>query len=161
MSGAAGNSAAGGDRLRIGDVADAVGVTARTVRYYEELGLLGDTGTRGERPKGGHRVFTGADVERLRELIRLRDLLGLSLEELTELAEAAQLAQALRTQWAASTGDRDRQRIVRAAIPNVQRQLELVRARQQNLAEFAAELEEKLARMNALLAELTDGSAAG
>ena len=143
--------------LRIGDVAEAAGVTPRTVRYYEELGLLGDMATRTGRTKGSHRVFTRADVERLLELIRLRDLLGLSLEELTELAEAAQLQQALRTQWATTTADRERARIVRTAIPNVQRQLDLVHARQQNLAEFAAELEDKLQRMHTLLADLRRG----
>lgn len=151
----------GAGRLRIGDVAEAAGVTVRTVRYYEELGLLGGAETRGLRVKGSHRVFTQTDVDRLRELIRLRDLLGLSLEELTELAEAAQLQQALRSQWATSTGDRDRARIVKAAIPNVQRQLDLVRARQQHLAEFAAELEDKLERMHTLLADLKSGSRAG
>lgn len=143
--------------LRIGDVAEAAGVTPRTVRYYEELGLLGDTATRIGRTKGTHRVFSQADVDRLIELIRLRDLLGLSLDELTELAEAAQLQQALRTQWAATTADRERARIVRTAIPNVQRQLDLVHARQQGLAEFAAELEDKLQRMHTLLADLRYG----
>jgi DNA-binding transcriptional MerR regulator len=70
--------------LRIGEVAEQVGVTPRTIRYYEERGLL----DREDRPKGAHRVYDEADVARLRELLRLRDLLGLSLEELVELAEA-------------------------------------------------------------------------
>ena len=66
-------------------MAERVGVTTRTIRYYEELGLL-------ERPrprtKGAHRLYTEADIARLEELIRLRDLLGLTLEELVALAEA-------------------------------------------------------------------------
>jgi MerR family transcriptional regulator, repressor of the yfmOP operon len=138
-------------QVRIGEVADQVGVTARTIRYYEELGLLGDPATRA---KGTHRLYTQADIARLRELVRLRDLLGLTLEELTELAEAAALQECLRNRWAASTGNRERATIVRTAIPNVQRQLDLVKARQQHLADFAAELETKLERMRALLAEL-------
>ena len=59
--------------LRIGEVAEQVGVTTRTIRYYEELGLLAGGP---ERSKGAHRYYTEADVSRLRELIRLRDLLG-------------------------------------------------------------------------------------
>jgi DNA-binding transcriptional MerR regulator len=141
---------------RIGEVADEVGVTARTIRYYEELGLLGDAG---DRTKGQHRLFSESDIARLRELVRLRDLLGLTLDELTELAEAAQLQECLRTRWAASTGDAERAQIVRTAIPNVQRQLELVGIRQRNLVEFAAELDAKLERMQALLDELSDGDA--
>src|SRR5579875_846427 len=128
---------------RIGEVADAVGVTPRTIRYYEELGLLDDSGSLADRTKGSHRTFTEADVARLRELVRLRDLLGLSLDELRELAEAAAVRTCLREQYHASTAPEQRAELLRRALPYVERQLELVRARQQNLAEFAFELETK------------------
>jgi len=127
-------------RYRIGEVAERVGVTTRTIRYYEELGLLGPTA----RPKGAHRVYTEADIARLEELIRLRDLLGLTLEEIVALAEAEEARAALRNQWAETADDAARARIVEAAIPLVERQLELVRLRSQRLAEFADELSEKL-----------------
>ena len=123
--------------LRIGEVAEQVGVTTRTIRYYEELGLLGASA---ERSKGAHRLYGEADVVRLQGLIRLRDLLGLSLEELVELAEAEEARAALRDQWASDPTDDERAQIVRAAIPLVERQLALVQARQQRLAEFADEL---------------------
>ena len=127
--------------LRIGELAERTGVTPRTIRYYEERGLLGaDTG----RPKGGHRLYTDADVVRLTELIRLRDLLGLTLEELTEIAEAEAARAELRDQWEGSDTDTERLRIVEAAIPLVERQLDLVRARQESLSAFAGELEAKL-----------------
>ena len=71
--------------MRIGEVCARVGLTARTIRYYEEFGLIGKNGTRS---KGSHRYYDEADIARLEELIRLSDLLGLSLEELVELAEA-------------------------------------------------------------------------
>ena len=127
--------------LRIGELAEQVGVTTRTIRYYEELGLLGAAA---ERAKGSHRLYGQADVVRLQGLIRLRDLLGLSLEELVELAEAEEARAALRDQWESDPSDADRARIVTAAIPLVERQLGLVRARQQTLADFADELAEKL-----------------
>ena len=137
--------------LRIGEVADRVGVTTRTIRYYEERGLLG---TSAGRVKGRHRLYEEADVIRLQELIRLRDLLGLSLEELVELAEAEESRAALRGLWAESADDEERARIVDAAIPLVERQLELVRARRQTLEEFAADLEERLALLEQRRAEL-------
>jgi MerR family transcriptional regulator, repressor of the yfmOP operon len=141
-----------GERLyKIGEVADDVGITQRTIRYYEELGLLGADRAR---LKGSHRLFTDADIARLRELVRLRNLLGLSLEELTQLAEAAQVSQYLRLRWETSTEDAERTEIIEAAIPNVERQLELVHARQRSLAEFAAELTDKLARMRERLADV-------
>jgi DNA-binding transcriptional MerR regulator len=130
--------------LRIGEVADRVGVTTRTIRYYEERGLLG---TLTPHEKGKHRLYSDADVTRLQELIRLRDLLGLSLEELVELAEAEESRSALRGRWAKSASDEERARIVEAAIPLVERQLELVEARQRTLAAFADELRAKLAAL--------------
>jgi DNA-binding transcriptional MerR regulator len=139
---------------RIGDVAERVGVTTRTIRYYEELGLLG---TASARTKGAHRLYTEADIARLEELIRLRDLLGLTLEELVALAEAEEARAALRNQWAESATDNERARIVEAAIPLVERQLELVRARQDRLSEFAGELSEKLRRLRKRQAELKRG----
>jgi len=136
---------------RIGDVAERVGVTTRTIRYYEELGLLG---TDSARTKGAHRLYSDADIARLEELIRLRDLLGLTLEELVGLAEAEEARAALRDQWAESATDTERARIVEAAIPLVERQLELVRARQDRLSEFAGELSEKLRRLKKRQTEL-------
>jgi DNA-binding transcriptional MerR regulator len=136
---------------RIGDVAERVGVTTRTIRYYEELGLLG---TASARTKGAHRLYSEADIARLEELIRLRDLLGLSLEELVALAEAEEARAALRDQWAESATDTERVRIVEAAIPLVERQLELVRARQDRLSDFAGELSEKLRSLRKRQAEL-------
>ena len=71
--------------LRIGEVAELVGTTTRTIRYYEEIGLLPGAA---DREQGKHRCYTQADVERVREIVRLRDLLGLSLDQLSQLLEA-------------------------------------------------------------------------
>jgi MerR family transcriptional regulator, repressor of the yfmOP operon len=131
--------------LRIGEVADRVGVTPRTIRYYEELGLLGG----GERAKGAHRLYTEADVARLSELIRLRDLLGLSLEELVTLAEAEEARAALRDQWYGDPTDEERLAILERATELVQQQLDLVRGRRRKLDDFAGELEEKLESLRA------------
>jgi DNA-binding transcriptional MerR regulator len=135
--------------LRIGEVAEQVGVTTRTIRYYEELGLLG---TGGDRLKGTHRLYSDADVARLRELIRMRDLLGLSLEQLTELAEETDVAVFLRAQWENSTDDAARAQVIRAGLPHVERQLELVRSRQRSLADLEAQLLDKLSSMQQALA---------
>jgi MerR family transcriptional regulator, repressor of the yfmOP operon len=137
-------------RYRIGEVAERAGVTTRTIRYYEELGLLGPA----ERTKGSHRLYNDADVTRLQELIRLRDLLGLSLDEVVALAEAEEARVVLRDQWEESASDEERERIVEEARSLTEHQLELVRARQQRLSEFADDLEERLRAIYERKAEL-------
>jgi DNA-binding transcriptional MerR regulator len=146
------SAVADGGRLRIGEVAERVGVTTRTIRYYEELGLLGGGSSRA---KGAQRSYTEADAARLRELIRLRDLLGLSLDELVELVEAEDARAALRNQGHDDPDDEARLRIVEAAIPLVERQLRLVRTRQKTLDEFAGELDEKLRALRRRRRELS------
>jgi DNA-binding transcriptional MerR regulator len=71
--------------VKIGEVASRVGTTARTIRYYEEIGLLPGSD---ERPSGGHRVYDERDIERLQDALRLKELLGLSLDELKTALEA-------------------------------------------------------------------------
>ena len=137
--------------LRIGEVAERVGVTTRTIRYYEELGLLGSGSGR---EKGAHRTYEESDVARLQELIRLRDLLGLTLDELVELAEAEEARAALRGRWHEDPSDEERVRILDEALTHVERQLALVRSRQQSLQEFAAELEAKRTRLRRRRREL-------
>lgn len=66
--------------LRIGELCARLGLSARTVRYYEELGLL--PGVR--RRVGGRRVYGADEIERLRFIQRLKAL-GLSLAEIREL----------------------------------------------------------------------------
>ncbi len=66
--------------MTIGDVADAAGVTARTVRHYESVGLLGPA----DRSVGGHRRYTQDDLRRLRRVISLRQC-GFGLEAIRHL----------------------------------------------------------------------------
>jgi len=65
---------------RIGELAAQVGMTERTIRYYEELGLLDSV----KRLEGGTRVYTDDDVRRLKFIRKLK-VLGLSLQEMREL----------------------------------------------------------------------------
>jgi DNA-binding transcriptional MerR regulator len=64
--------------LRIGEVAKLTGLTTRTLRYWEELGLLRPTDRRGS----GERVYSPADMARVSRIRDLQDLLGFSLAEI-------------------------------------------------------------------------------
>jgi DNA-binding transcriptional MerR regulator len=130
------STATGQRLLRIGELAERSGVTPRTVRYYEEIGLL----TSGERRKGSHRLYDEADVERVQELTRLRDLLNLSLDDLKQLVEAEEARAVLRPHFQETDLDTERLRIVEAALPHVDTQLELVRRRRHELEGLETEL---------------------
>jgi DNA-binding transcriptional MerR regulator len=141
----------GAPSFRIGTVAQRLGVTTRTIRYYEELGLLGsDTA----RSKGAHRLYGEADIAHLQQVLRLRDLLGLTLESIVDLAEAEEMRAALRSEWEQDPSDADRLRIIADAMPLVERQLALVKERQKTLSSFARDLRQRLERMHELRAEL-------
>jgi DNA-binding transcriptional MerR regulator len=140
---------------RIGEVAELVGTTPRTIRYYEEVGLLPAPPTH---EKGRHRTYGEGDVARLQELIRLRDLLGVSLEELKTLVEAEEARAMLRERWQHTAGVADRRAILEQALGHVTAQLALVRSRRSALAGLEAELAEKLERITARLGELEEES---
>lgn len=83
------------EHYQIGEVADEVGLSLRTIRYYEEIGLVEPSG----RTEGGFRLYTDSDLERLR-LVKALKPVGMSLETMAELLESADLV--------ASTGDSSR-----------------------------------------------------
>jgi DNA-binding transcriptional MerR regulator len=138
--------------VRIGEVAQLTGTTTRTIRYYEEIGLLPRPRNRAP---GAHRVYDEDDVERLRELLELRDLLGISLEELGELAAAESARASLRREWRAGIDDPARRReVLDEAVGYIDRQLELVRKRREAIAALEAELVAKRRRLRVRQREL-------
>jgi MerR family transcriptional regulator, thiopeptide resistance regulator len=71
----------GNDRdWRVGELADATGLTVRTLHHYHEIGLL----TPSNRNSAGHRLYTSADVRRLYQIRALRGF-GLSLTEIGDV----------------------------------------------------------------------------
>ena len=68
------------NKMRIGELADQAGVTPRTIRYYEGLGLLGPS----EREGQGFRYYTEAELTRLKKIDVLKQI-GLTLEEIGEV----------------------------------------------------------------------------
>jgi MerR family transcriptional regulator, repressor of the yfmOP operon len=138
--------------LRIGEVAKLVGTTTRTIRYYEEIGLL--TGGGEEREAGRHRLYADADVERLREALRLKALLGVSLDELKELLEVEEARGVLREEWHHGNPDHTRRReILDQALGHIERQLGLLAHRRAEIAKLESELQERQHSLRARLAE--------
>jgi DNA-binding transcriptional MerR regulator len=144
-------SATADRQLRIGEVAELTGTTPRTIRYYEEIGLLGCAP---ERAQGKHRVYTQADVDRVSEIIRLRDLLGLSLEQLKQLLEAESARAHLRDELQQTEVPAERRRILEELLAHISSQLELVQGRLSELTDLAAELGDKQRRVKQKIREI-------
>ena len=140
-----------GESLRIGDVARLVETTPRTIRYYEEIGLLPEAPARAA---GKHRLYTHAEVERLREVMRLKHLLGVSLEELKTLLTAAEARAEVRAQLRREDVEPTRRReLLGEALGHIDRQLELVRHRAGELAKLEHELCETRKRVRRKIRE--------
>ena len=130
--------------MRIGEVAELTGTTPRTIRYYEEIGLLSG-GT--ARELGKHRCYSRQEVDRIKEIVRLKDLLGLSLEQLSQLLEAETARAEIRREYQ-ETDDPNRQRtLLQQSTGHIANQLSLVRGRIEELTRLEAELSERAERV--------------
>jgi MerR family transcriptional regulator, repressor of the yfmOP operon len=142
--------------LRIGEVARRVGTTPRTIRYYEEIGLLP---AEGEREAGRHRLYSERDVQRLRDALRLKELLGVSLDELKELLEAEEARAAIRDEWRHGEPDAARRRaLLEESLGHLDRQLELVRRRRDEIAALESDLAATRRRVLRRRRELRDSA---
>jgi MerR family transcriptional regulator, repressor of the yfmOP operon len=121
----------------IGKVAEEVGVTTRTLRYYEEFGLV----TPSSRSAGGSRRYTEADVARVLRIRELQAVMGFNLEEIRELLHAGDRMEMLRAEYRAGTSvDRTKEIVTEAARLNARTQ-EQVLAKIGLLQAYLAELQ--------------------
>jgi len=76
----------GAKYYQIGKLANVLELSPRTIRYYEEIGLLNSI----KRIEGGKRIYTDKDFQRLKFITRLKHL-GLTLSEMLELEDIYQI----------------------------------------------------------------------
>jgi DNA-binding transcriptional MerR regulator len=131
---------ADGTRHRIGEVALELGVTTRTLRYYQEVGLLDP----GQSP-GASRHYSDADVARLRRILELRNVMGFDLEHIRVILHSEDRLAELRAEARRGTSDARRREILAEAIAINARMREQVKAKRAVLGEFLAALEAKAA----------------
>jgi DNA-binding transcriptional MerR regulator len=137
-------------RLRIGEAAVLAGVSARTLRYYQEIGLLTPAGT----TVGGARRYSEADVARVGRIRHLRDLVGLDLNEVGRVLAAEDRLAAIRREWFEDQGTRRQVALLEEAGQINTEVQEIVRAKMRGLEEFLAGLEERSANYRRKLREI-------
>jgi DNA-binding transcriptional MerR regulator len=140
--------------LRIGEVAAQTGLTQRTIRYYEEVGLLDAP----SRTDGDYRLYSLEDVERLQRIVRLRDLFGLSLAEVRQTLETEDTLDQLRSEYRATDDAATRISKLDEALRVNDRQTELIERKMAQLHEFREEVDARRVRYLAKRKELRESA---
>jgi MerR family transcriptional regulator, repressor of the yfmOP operon len=120
-----------GRLIRVGEVAERLEVSPRTIKYYEELGLVEP----GERSTGGFRLYGSREIERLERILRMKSI-GYSLAAIRELLAVRDTAQ-----------EADRVTVLRTATQHL-------REREREASERVLKIREDLQRAEALRGEL-------
>jgi DNA-binding transcriptional MerR regulator len=136
--------------LRIQEAAAEVGLTPRSVRYYEELGLLMPAA----RSEGDYRLYDETDVERLKFIKGLRDDAGFSLAEIAQLLEDEAARERGHEAYHATTDPAARMQILRDRAGRMEHQIDMLRTKVGRLQTMVAETEARLARTNSKIEAL-------
>lgn len=136
--------------LQIGEVAERTGVTQRTLRFYEEKGLLRPP----TRMDGGFRLYSEEDVRRVQHIRRLQNLLGVALAEIKEMVEAEEVLRELKAQYRPESDVSEKKEQLQKAIDVVSQQHSIVSQKTEQLGELKAQLEERLRTFSRWMTEL-------
>jgi DNA-binding transcriptional MerR regulator len=136
--------------LQIGEVAERTGVTQRTLRFYEEKGLLKPP----SRLEGGFRLYSEEDVERVERIKGLQTLLGLSLADIKEMVEAEEVKLQLRATYRRDADVSERRAKIKRAIEVTEHQVAIIDQKLTALQEMKDHLDEKLSQYRGWLEHL-------
>jgi len=120
----------------IEQVAVQTGLTKRTLRYYEEVGLLPPTG----RTEGNYRRYTQDDIQYLERIKNLRNLLGFSLTDIRAILEAEDERHQIKAAYRQETEASNKIAQLDHADEIIQRQLELIEQKLAGLEQMRASL---------------------
>ncbi|MHB8644777.1 MAG: helix-turn-helix domain-containing protein [Thermomicrobiales bacterium] len=129
----------------IDEVARMTGLTPRTLRFYEEVGLLDPP----NRTEGGHRKYRDADVQRVERIKELKELLGYSLADLQTVLKATELLGTLRAAYHGDPDPAHRLAQVAAAYALISEQVAIVQSRIDRLTRVRDEYQQRQHRLEA------------
>jgi DNA-binding transcriptional MerR regulator len=147
--------AAEGTTYRIGEVAERFGVSTRTIRYYEELGLIEPSG----KSPGGSRRYSDADVARIERVLELRNVMGFELDRIGAIVQAENRFEDLRAEYRRSDSHERHAEIVEE-LTSINDDLRAhVAEKLAVLESFAHDLDARAERLRAVQADLRSKSA--
>jgi DNA-binding transcriptional MerR regulator len=129
---------------RIGEVAARTGVSTRTLRYYEELGLIDLPG----KSSGGSRRYSEVDVTRIERVLELRNVMGFDLERISGIVRAEQRLEVLRAEYRAGVTQQRHAEIVEEATVINDELRAHVADKLAVLQDFARDLDDRAQRLD-------------
>ena len=139
-----------GVSMRIGELAKRAGLTTRTLRYWEEFGLVKPTDHR----FSGERLYSKAELERVIHVRELQELLGLTLAEIRIVLESEDAVERARSARQAGASPARRVALLEQAIEAHSRLIERMDDRLARIAAFRDEWVQRGERMRERLEEL-------
>ncbi len=133
--------------LQIGEVAGRTKVTQRTLRFYEEKGLLKPP----TRMEGGFRLYSEEDITRVEQIKELQQLLGFALAEIKEMIDAEEVLKQLRAEYRPEAALPQKKAQIVRAIEVTERQFAVFRQKSDALSEMQSKLEERLTTLQGWL----------
>lgn len=141
---------------RIQEVAEEVGLTARSIRYYEEKGLLKPVA----RSEGDYRLYDADDVERLRFIKGLRDDAGFSVADIGRLLEDEAARAHIGARFRATDDPAERRDLLLEGMSRIDHQVDTLRAKIDRLEAMIEAATTRRRHLEAHLTELDGGAAA-
>ena len=136
--------------LQIGEVAEQLGLTPRTLRYYEEIGLLAPP----SRMEGGFRLYSAADIDRLENIVQLKRLLGFSLREIKQVVEAMESLKLLRQESKQASDLETKRDSLRKGLDILEQQVDVLDGRMRQVAELRDQFNQRSLRVRERLEQI-------
>lgn len=136
--------------LQIGEVAEQLGLTPRTLRYYEEIGLLDPP----SRMEGGFRLYSASDIDRLESIVQLKRLLGFSLREIKQVVEAMESLKLLRQESKQASDLETKRDSLRKGLEILEQQVDVLDGRMRQVAELRDQFNQRSLRVRERLEQI-------
>lgn len=136
--------------FKIDDLARETGLTKRAIRYYEEIGLLPAP----ERSKGGIRLYVQSHIDRLKQIVNARDVLGFTLQEIHDFVSISEALEDHRLHFRQMDKKKDKLGKLLEIEQAVRGQLDMITHKLEKMTEIQAETQQLHDRVIAGIAKL-------
>ncbi|GFN33722.1 MerR family transcriptional regulator [Paenibacillus xylaniclasticus] len=139
-------------KYSVDDVCERYGITARTLHYYEEIGLLNNV----PRTEGGHRYYDERILAQLEQIIRLKEVLGISLQEVKVIMELESKLEQIKGAYRQESSSEEKARFLDEGAAELQRFINQIDSRLDKLHQLRKGFAERLERVNLLRVSIAE-----